>query len=111
MNLYDVTRKIECSFIALFDVFNLLTNHFPSKIGIDAYQIIDQAIYYTFSLCKNLSNLIDLNVLYDWDRSTTFSLALKSSHNQPHGGILPKLWKTDHAIFYQNFDVDNSPEP
>ena len=40
MKLYDVTRKIECSFIALFDVFNLLTNHFPIKIGIDPYQII-----------------------------------------------------------------------
>jgi hypothetical protein len=48
-------------------------------------------------------SIVDLNVPYDWDRSTTFSLALKRSHNQPSGGILPKLWETDHTFFYQNF--------
>jgi len=41
MSVYDFTRKIECSFIAIFDMFNLVTNHSPIKIGINAYQIID----------------------------------------------------------------------
>ena len=106
MKLYDVTRKIECSFITLFDVFNLLTNYFPIKIGIDAYQIIDQAVYYTYHspfLRTHQMSIVDLNVPYDWDRSTTLSLALKRSHNQPSGGVLPKLWTTDHTVFYQNF--------
>ena len=106
MKIYDVTRKIECSFIALFDVFNLLTNHFPIKKIIDAYHIIDQAVYYIshapFVRTHQMS-IVDLNVPYDWVRSTTFLLALKRSHNQPSGGILPKLWETDHTVFYQNF--------
>ena len=41
MNVYDSTRKIECSFISIFDMFNLVTNHSPIKIGINAYQMID----------------------------------------------------------------------
>ena len=41
MGVYDFTRTIKCSFTAIFDVFNLVTNHFPIKIGINAYQIID----------------------------------------------------------------------
>jgi hypothetical protein len=41
MNVYDFTRKIEYSYIAIFDMFNLVTNHSPIKIGINAYQIID----------------------------------------------------------------------
>ena len=79
---------------------------FPLKYALTHTQIIDQVVYYTYNAASvriHQMSIVDLNVPYDWDRSTTFSLALKRSHNQPSGGILPKLWETDHTVFYQNF--------